>query len=57
MIDHEETGLYFPDKEYVTSELVKTIAEVHGKKIWMISWMKWLIRLMFGIGIVNKLAI
>jgi len=56
MIDHEETGLYFPqNKEYVkTSELVKTIAEVHGKKIWMISWMNWLIRLMFGIGIVNK---
>lgn len=31
-----------------------TIAEVHGKKIWMISWMNWLIRLLFGIGIVNK---
>jgi UDP-glucose 4-epimerase len=56
MIDYEETGLYFPqNKDYVkTSELVKTIAEVHGKKIWMISWMNWLIRLMFGIGIVNK---
>ena len=56
MIDHEEIGLYFPqNKEYVkTSELVKTIAEVHGKKIWMISWMNWLIRMMFGIGIVNK---
>lgn len=56
MIDHEETGIYFPqNKEYVkTSELVKTIAEVHGKKIWMIRWMNWLIRMMFGIGIVNK---
>ncbi|HFI0331204.1 TPA: NAD-dependent epimerase/dehydratase family protein [Streptococcus suis] len=56
MIDHEETGLYFPqNKEYVkTSELVRTIAEVHGKKIWMIRWMNWLIRLMFGVGIVNK---
>lgn len=56
MIDHEETGIYFPqNKEYVkTSELVRTIAEVHGKKIWMIGWMNWLIRLMFGIGIVNK---
>lgn len=56
MIDYEETGLYFPqNKEYVkTSELVKTIAEVHGRKIWMISWMNWLIRMMFGIGIVNK---
>ena len=56
MIDHEATGLYFPqNKEYVkTSELVRTIAEVHEKKIWMISWMNWLIRMMFGIGIVNK---
>jgi len=56
MIDHEESGLYFPqNKDYVkTSELVRTIAEVHGKKIMMISWMNWLIRLMFGIGIVNK---
>ncbi|MDT2767639.1 NAD-dependent epimerase/dehydratase family protein [Globicatella sulfidifaciens] len=56
MIDHEETGLYFPqNKEYVkTSELVRSIAEVHGKKIWMISWMNWLIRMMVGIGIVNK---
>lgn len=56
MMEHEESGLYFPqNKEYVnTSEMVKTIAEVHGKKIWMISWMNWLIRMMFGIGIVNK---
>lgn len=56
MIDYEESGLFFPqNKEYVkTSELVKTIAEVHGKKIWMIRWMNWLIRMMFGIGIVNK---
>jgi UDP-glucose 4-epimerase len=56
MIDYEDNGLFFPQNaEYVkTSELVKTIAEVHGKKIWMISWMNWLIRLMFGIGIVNK---
>lgn len=56
MIDHEERGLYFPqNKEYVkTSELVKAIAEVHGKKIWMTSGMNWLIRMMFGIRLVNK---
>lgn len=56
MIEYEETGLYFPqNKKYVnTSELVRTIAEAHGKKIWMISWMNWFIRMMFGIGIVNK---
>ena len=56
MIDHEETGLYFPqNKEYVkTSELVKTIAEVHGKKTWMTRIFNPVLRLMFGIGIVNK---
>jgi UDP-glucose 4-epimerase len=56
MIDLEELGLFFPqNKEYVkTSELVKMIAEVHGKKIWMFRWMNWLIRMMFGIGIVKK---
>jgi UDP-glucose 4-epimerase len=56
MIDYEETGLFFPqNKEYVkTSEMVKTIAEVQGKRIWMISWMNWIIKMMFGIEIVNK---
>jgi len=56
MIDHEESGLYFPqNKEYVkTSELVKTIAEVHGKKIWMTKVFNPVLGLMFGIGIVNK---
>jgi UDP-glucose 4-epimerase len=56
MIDNEETGLYFPqNKEYVkTSELVKTIADVHGKKIWMTRVFNPVLRLMFGIGIVNK---
>ena len=56
MIDHEETGLYFPqNKDYVkTSELVKTIAEVHGKKIMMTKVFNPLLRLMFGIGVVNK---
>ena len=56
MIDHEDTGLYFPqNKEYVkTSELVKTIAEVQGKKIIMTKVFNPVLRLMFGIGIVNK---
>jgi len=56
MIDHEETGLYFPQNtEYVkTSELVRTIADVHGKKIWMTKLFNPVLRLMFGIGIVNK---
>jgi UDP-glucose 4-epimerase len=56
MIDYEETGLYFPqNKEYVkTSELVRLIGEVNGKKIWMTKVFNPVLRLMFGIGIVNK---
>ena len=56
MIDHEETGLYFPqNKEYVkTSEMVNLIAEVHGKKIIMTKVFNPVLRMMFGIGIVNK---
>ena len=56
MIDYEESGLFFPqNKEYVkTSELVKTIAEVHEKKLRMTKIFNPILRLMFGIGIVNK---
>ena len=56
MIDYEESGLFFPqNKKYVkTSELVRLIGEVHGKKIWMTRGMNWLIKMMFGIGVVNK---
>ena len=56
MIDHEEAGLYFPqNKEYVkTSELVRTIAEVHRKNIMMTRVFNPVLRLMYGIGIVNK---
>ncbi|MCK8061250.1 NAD-dependent epimerase/dehydratase family protein [Fusibacter sp. A1] len=56
MVDYEETGLYFPqNKEYVkTSELVRLIAEVHGKKIMMTKVFNPVLRMMFGIGVVNK---
>jgi len=56
MIDHEETGFYFPqNQEYVkTSELVRLIAEVHGKKTMMTKIFNPVLRLMFGIGVVNK---
>ena len=56
MIDNKESGLFFPqNKEYVkTSELVRTIAEVNGKKIIMTKVFNPVLRLMFGIGIVNK---
>lgn len=56
MIDQEETGMFFPQNvEYVkTSELVKTIAQVHGKKIWMVRLFNPTVKLLFGIGVVNK---
>jgi UDP-glucose 4-epimerase len=56
MIDYEERGLYFPqNKEYVkTSELVRLIGEEHGNKIWMTKVFNPVIRLMYRIGIVNK---
>lgn len=56
MIDNEESGLFFPqNKEYVkTSELVRIISEVHGKKIIMTRIFNPIFKLMFGIGIVNK---
>ena len=56
MIDNEESGLFFPqNREYVnTSEMVKLIAGVHGKKIWMTRVFNPVLRLMFGIGVVNK---
>lgn len=56
MINQEETGLYFPqNKEYVkTSELVETIANVHGNKIIMTKVFNPVLRLLFGVGIINK---
>lgn len=57
IIEHEETGLYFPqNKEYVkTSKLVRMIAKVHGNKIMMTKVFNPVLKLMFGIGIVNKI--
>lgn len=57
MIDHKESGLFFPqNKEYVnTSELVKTIARVHGKKIWITKLFNPILKLMFGkVELVDK---
>jgi UDP-glucose 4-epimerase len=57
LIDDYAGGLYFPqNKEYVnTSEMVRLIAEVHGKKIKMTKMFNWKIRLMSRfIGVVNK---
>ena len=57
LIDNRSSGLFFPQNEkYVkTSEMVRLIAGVHGKKIMMTRMFNPLLRLMFGIGIVNKM--
>lgn len=57
IIDHEDHGLYFPqNKEYVkTSEMVKYIAEAHGKNIRLVKIFNPFIHLMSGkIGIIDK---
>ncbi|HLR38961.1 MAG TPA: NAD-dependent epimerase/dehydratase family protein [Jeotgalicoccus sp.] len=57
MIDNEESGLYFPqNKEYVkTSEMVRTIADVHGKKIWLTRLFNPVLHLLRNrVSIVNK---
>ena len=57
MIDNKESGLFFPqNKEYVkTSEMVRLIAEVHGKRIKLVKIFNPILSLMIGrIGVVNK---
>ena len=57
MIDFEESGLFFPqNKEYVkTSELVRLIGEVHGKKICMTKLLNPFLKFLSGkVGLVDK---
>jgi UDP-glucose 4-epimerase len=57
MIENEESGLFFPqNKEYVkTSEMVRLIAEAHGKRIKLVKTFNPIIRGMLGrVGIVKK---
>ncbi|MBP1154393.1 MULTISPECIES: NAD-dependent epimerase/dehydratase family protein [unclassified Paenibacillus] len=57
MIDNEERGTFFPqNSEYVkTSELVRLIAEVHGKKLKLTKIFNPVLKMMgWKIGIVNK---
>ena len=56
IIDNGESGIFFPqNKEYVkTIDLVKTIAETHGKKIWLTKIFNPILKLMFKVNIVNK---
>lgn len=57
IIDNEENGLFFPQNiEYVkTSEMVRIIAEVYGKKIRLVKIFNPVINMMSGrVSIVNK---
>lgn len=57
MIDNEESGIFFPqNKEYVkTSEMVRLIAEAHGKKIKLVKLFNIPIKLLgFIFKFVNK---
>jgi len=57
VIKNEESGLFFPQNtEYVkTAEMVRLIAEVHGKNIWITKGFNPLLKLMGNfMGMVNK---
>ena len=57
MVDNEESGLFFPqNKEYVkTSEMVRLIAEVHGKRVRLVKGFNELLKLIgWKVGLVNK---
>lgn len=56
MIDHEEAGLFFPQNaEYVrTSELVKLIAQTHGRQVYLTRLLNPLIGRLLGHSVVNK---
>ena len=56
MIDYNEAGLFFPqNKEYVrTSDLVKLIAEINGKRMVLTKVFNPIINLLKGTNIINK---
>lgn len=57
MIENGESGTFWPqNEEYVnTSELVRMIAEVHGKKVRLVGGFTWALRIMSRMtGLVNK---
>lgn len=57
IIDNEENGLFFPqNREYVkTSEMVKMIAEVHGKKLILTKLFNPIINVLSAkLGLINK---
>ncbi len=57
MVENEEHGTFWPQNaEYSnTSELVKMIAEAHGKKVYLIRGFGWALKIMSKVtGLVNK---
>ena len=57
MIQNNESGTFFPQNSQYsnTSELIKNIAQAHGKKIYVIKGFSWCLKLLSHItGIVNK---
>lgn len=57
MIQNEERGVFWPqNREYSnTSEIVKIIAQKHGKKLVLVRGFKWLLKIMgCKISIINK---
>lgn len=57
MIENEERGIFWPqNSEYInTSVLVKLIAQVHGRKLYLMKGFEWILRLMSRFtGLVNK---
>ena len=57
MVENEEQGIFWPQNaEYSnTTELVKLIAQAHGKKIWIIPGFSWALKLLSHVtGLVNK---
>ncbi len=57
MIENDESGIFFPqNSEYSnTSEMVKLIAQAHGKKILIIKGFGWALKILSKVtGLVNK---
>lgn len=57
MVENEESGLFFPQNgEYTnTSEMVKAIAAVHGKKMCLVRGFAWVLKILSVFtGLVNK---
>lgn len=57
MIENNESGIFFPqNSEYSnTSEMVRMIAEAHGRKVWLVRGFSWVLKLLSCLtGVVNK---